>query len=1273
MNRNKTMSRLVGAFVLATIATTATAQSSKPNIIYVFVDDLGSGEVGFTNPDAQIDTPNLDALASGGLHFTQAYATAICSPSRGVLYTGYHSGHAVNDQNVENFRDEDIMPGEVMKAAGYGTAVYGKWGFGSTSGTHTGTGGLDSLRINPTVTNVATLPTSHGYDEFVGYLNHVQAHRFFNDPLWQADDSSSTGVSHYVTGNNAGDNVTNTFDAYTDDIHTDEAIGFIQSQAASDTPFLLQMHYNSPHPPHDPGGVLTTAYGDYDGNGDTTMYDDYIARGLSVDQAERAAMISRLDEHVGALTETLRDPNGDGNQDDSIINDTIIMFTSDNGGEFKEDQEALGGNNIYGKDLRGTKRDLYEGGVRVPMIAYWEGTISPGNSHALNLDSNGDGNVDAASTDHIIDLADFMATAAELGGRDAPIGIDGVSYAGLLTGEGVLRKRDYHIWEHHERDGDDPDTRDARWSVLKDNIKLITYSDGSQDMFDLVSNPEELAAQDLLDTGLQQWIDLKDELTAIADAEGAVNGNRIVKHVNWVGADGGDLADSQNWSNYNTEFDMWVSVINNMDTTAAVATANVDTELLGLEVRGEVAQQTVRVDRRLTLAGRNEVRISSGGRIHLDHASLESVRWVDVKQEGVLTGHGDVSGAVYNWGTIAPGLPTDLNAPSSSPSPTVPQGIDTGVVTAVAFNFTGVQDDAPLTQTLRLSEYLTVSQGLDFGPGVTPRNSANAGDEFNVARWNTLSKAEAIAADDYVGFEVTPVFGIEMLVDKINFTLWRNGTGAPKSYGTFTSIDGFAAGSEIGLWEDFFSASDTSTQTLTAQYAGDAWTSQPLEVRLYAWDTSSTTSLGNTHITAVSMTGSFRTLSPDQAVVFDFTGTQNNAPLNATSVLSPSVTVSQAMDFGAGTQAAGSGAAGNEFNVEGWATESLAQAITEEDYLHYELSPVAGVEMQVREVSFTLWREDATSATHHAVMTSIDGFTAGSELDSWAFDLNNGGDASDAIGMANESTLTASYLGGEWTTNPVEVRLYGWRPAMVGAGGSTHVNAAAMTAYFRTIDDPDVVLDPTGVLTFNGDFFHVEGGLIAMQLGGTSLTDPLNPEYDRLVVSGMAEIAGDLIVELTDGFTPELGDSFDLFDWAAVAGDFANVLLPELIAGLAWDTSNLLTTGAIGVVPELAGDFNFDGVVDAADYTIWRDTLGQTGLSPYSSADANGDGTISGHDYLIWRDNFGVTTSSESASIPEPAAVVLLIIAASMARHRRTRPFGIGSIPGSAFQLQAAL
>jgi len=612
----------------------------QPNIIYIFVDDLSSGMVGFTNPNTPVLTPNIDALAAAGLQFTQAYANTICSPSRGSLHTGYHNGHAINDRNVINFRAEDIMPGEMIKPAGYATAVYGKWGFGSTTGTHTGTSGVDTLRLNPVITNTNTLPTTHGYDDFVGYLNHVQAHRFFIDPLWQSDSSSSTTMSHLVTGNNAGDNVTNTFEAYTDDIHTREAMSFITNSTLADTPFMIQMHYNSPHPPFDPGQQL-----DFDFDGTPRIWDqDYQGLGLTVKQRQLAAMITRLDEHVGALVAHLSDPNEDGDESDSILENTVVMFTSDNGGEptdtlSVEDWNELGGNHFYGVGLRGGKRDLFEGGLRVPFFAYWPGTIAPNQT-----------------TDEIIDLADFMPTVADLAGIDTPIGLDGVSYAGLLTGEGMFRRRSHFVWEHHERDGPDADSREARWSVLKDNIKLIRFSNGSEDMYDLNVDPGETQPLDL-----NAFADVRSELQAIAVAEGVTESGtgHAARHVDWIGGDQDSTTSAGNWSNYNGAQELWVSVIANSQSSDSSIDFD-STELLGVEVRGDSALQTIRVNQSNELAIGNELRVGANGRTHLDAGSLNSRRWLDIKSGGQLTGIGDMAGQLYNWGSIAPGLPTDL-------------------------------------------------------------------------------------------------------------------------------------------------------------------------------------------------------------------------------------------------------------------------------------------------------------------------------------------------------------------------------------------------------------------------------------------------------------------------------------------------------------------------------------------------------------------------------------------------------------------------------------
>ena len=630
---------LIGS--LGGLVSQAVAQT-QPNIIYIFVDDLSSGMVGFTNPNTDIQTPRINALAASGLQFTQAYANAVCSPSRGSLYTGYHLGHTINDENVENFRSEDIMPGEMMKTAGYATAVYGKWGYGGSTGEHTGTTRVDTLRLNPVITNTGTLPTAHGYDDFVGYLNHVQAHRFFIDPLWQSDSSSSTGMSHFVTGNNAGDNVTNTFEGYTDDHHTWEAMNFITNSAAANTPFMIQMHYNSPHPAFDPGEKLTTSF-----DGTPRIWDqDYQGLGWSIKQRQLAAMLTRLDEHVGALVDHLSDPNEDGSDADSILENTVVMFTSDNGGEpadgtTEPEWTEMGGNVMYGVNWRGGKRDLYEGGVRVPAFAYWPGTIAPNQFTA-----------------EPIDLADFMPTVADLGGIDPPIGLDGNSYAGLLTGEGMFRRRPYLVWEHRERDGPDADTRDPRWSVLKDNFKLIHFSNGNEDMYNLNTDPGESQPLDL-----NVFAALRTEFQAIAEAEGITQpaDGYSVLHVDWVGGDQDSTTAPANWSNYDPLQEVWVSVIENA-LSADSSISFDDADFLGIEVKGDTALQTIRVNQAEELVVRNELRVAENGRAHLDAGTLNCWRWLDVKTDGQLTGIGDLSGQLYNWGLVAPGLPADLTA-----------------------------------------------------------------------------------------------------------------------------------------------------------------------------------------------------------------------------------------------------------------------------------------------------------------------------------------------------------------------------------------------------------------------------------------------------------------------------------------------------------------------------------------------------------------------------------------------------------------------------------
>jgi arylsulfatase A len=198
--RLKTWSIGAAALACATLpALSNWAASSGPNIIHIFADDLGFGSVGF-NGQQLIQTPNLDALAAGGMQFTNAYSASVCAASRATLYTGFNSGHANVDGNSEisqGFRADEVMTGQVLEQAGYSTAIFGKWGFGAS-----GTRNFGSSDPQPSVNAPESLPTNHGFQTFYGMLSHGAAQDYYYDWMWRNDSNATDGVS--VVHNNGG-------------------------------------------------------------------------------------------------------------------------------------------------------------------------------------------------------------------------------------------------------------------------------------------------------------------------------------------------------------------------------------------------------------------------------------------------------------------------------------------------------------------------------------------------------------------------------------------------------------------------------------------------------------------------------------------------------------------------------------------------------------------------------------------------------------------------------------------------------------------------------------------------------------------------------------------------------------------------------------------------------------------------------------------------------------------------------------------------------------
>ncbi len=403
----------------------------RPNIIFILADDLGYGDLGCYGQKV-IRTPHLDGMARQGLRFMQHYAgSTVCAPSRSALMTGLHTGHTRIRGNARlPLLPEDKTVAEYLKEAGYKTALIGKWGLGEEGSTG--------------------IPRQQGFDYFFGYLNQTHAHNHFPDFLWRNEEKVQLAneVLYADSGPVKGiGSVATKRVQWSQDLFTREALQFIER--AQQSPFFLYLSYVSPHANNehrmlDQHGLEVPDYGPYT---DRNFPD--VQKGL-------AASISKLDADVGKLLQRLRELKLDEN--------TLVIFTSDNG------PHAEGGNDpayfTSNGGLRGIKRDLYEGGIRVPMIAYWPGQIQAGRV-----------------SDHVSAFWDFLPTACALAGIQ-PSGTDGISYLPTLLGQGKQGQHPYLYWEFHEQG--------RKQAVRQGNYKLVhLLKDQRMELYDLKRDPAE--------------------------------------------------------------------------------------------------------------------------------------------------------------------------------------------------------------------------------------------------------------------------------------------------------------------------------------------------------------------------------------------------------------------------------------------------------------------------------------------------------------------------------------------------------------------------------------------------------------------------------------------------------------------------------------------------------------------------------------------------------------------------------------------------------------
>ncbi|VGO16216.1 Arylsulfatase [Pontiella desulfatans] len=385
--------------------------ADKPNIIFILADDLGYGEVGCYGQE-KIKTAGLDRMAAEGLRFTDHYSGyATCTMSRKALMTGRHVGHLPHGTTIPG-----LTVGHMLQRAGYRTAMIGKWGMTGHPG-HP-----DSPHVN-------------GFDHVFTYHDQGQAHFYYIEFLWR-----NLEKVHYPMNKNLFDKEWFIKDdhkgVYSHDEFTKEALGFITEN--KDRPFFLYLPYTIPHAeltvPEDSlqeyaqlGWPETAKEVGGGGSRNPGYGSQYIKGycGVKNPNATYAAMVTRMDRDIGRILDLLDTLD--------LSENTLVVFGSDNGAsdEGGQSMEFLKSSGA----LRDGKRSIYEGGTRTPFIVRWTGAIQPGQV-----------------TDHMSNFCDFMATACELAGVEAPSHIDSVSYLPTLLGKPEKQKKKpciYYSWRGH--------------------------------------------------------------------------------------------------------------------------------------------------------------------------------------------------------------------------------------------------------------------------------------------------------------------------------------------------------------------------------------------------------------------------------------------------------------------------------------------------------------------------------------------------------------------------------------------------------------------------------------------------------------------------------------------------------------------------------------------------------------------------------------------------------------------------------------------------------
>lgn len=447
--------------------------AAKPNFLFLFADDLGWGDVGF-NGRKDWPTPNLDKLAAQGTNFTRWYTAAVvCAPSRAALMTGKYGIHNGVSGNSSDLPADQVTLADALKKHGYATAMFGKWHHGRPRP------GMKSYRH----------PLDLGFDEFMGYTDAVHAWEHFPKELWFGRERKP------VKG-------------YSPTLLADQAIDFLKRK--KDTPFFLYVPFIEPHllieAPDEDVALFKGKFTDNDGpfeaakllagkplQGSFHRYLDALSKDKTKDtksyvRASYAAMITRLDREIGRILQTLDDLK--------LSDNTVIVFTSDHGATFEVGNVGASAYHDSNFPLRGQKRNLWEGGIRVPAVVRWPGKVPSGRK--------------SAEVVHMTDVFPTFLAAAEAK-PDPAWKVTGSNLLDVWQGKAKSPERTLY-WEWRAEAYN-------QQAALRGNLKLVVTGGNPPEMFDVANDFgerrsvyfEHKALADEMRKGLTQWLSTETE------------------------------------------------------------------------------------------------------------------------------------------------------------------------------------------------------------------------------------------------------------------------------------------------------------------------------------------------------------------------------------------------------------------------------------------------------------------------------------------------------------------------------------------------------------------------------------------------------------------------------------------------------------------------------------------------------------------------------------------------------------------------------------------